>query len=326
MNSADLSYSERNLINFRQALAPLSGVFDDPTINEIMINGPHDVFIRQNGPDRKIDVDLPSKSIETAITLLASMSEKTVGGDSLILSARLPGFRVEACLPPISVKGPSMCIRRHSSRILTLEDYIDSGSMTPDQADLIRTVVEKRKNFLIAGGTFSGKTTLMNCILSLIDKDHRLFVVEQVQELKLSAPNATLFEADPEHGVTARRLVKMGMRYSPDRILLGELRGEEAYDWLDASNTGHPGSAATIHADSAPEALNRLESLILMADTKMPYEAIQRRISQTVHCVMHIEFRNGRRRLSQICMVDGFDPSSRSYNFQTTPNVKGETP
>lgn len=318
MNLPAKSYSQRNLDNFREALAPLASVFADESINEIMINGPHDVFIRQRGPDRKVEVQLPAKAIETAITLLASMSDKTVGSSARILSARLPGFRVEACLPPVSVKGPSMCIRRHASRILTLADYIASGTITEAQATLIREIVDSRANFLIAGGTFSGKTTLMNCILSLISPDHRLFVVEQVQELKLSAPNAVLFECDPEQGVTARRLVKMGMRYSPDRILLGELRGEEAYDWLDASNTGHPGSAATIHADSAPEALNRLESLVLMADSKMPYEAIQQRIAQTVNYVLHIHHADGVRRLSQICRVEGFDRATGKYLFATT--------
>lgn len=324
MNLSAKTYSQRNLENFREALAPLGHVFADESINEIMINGPHDVFIRQRGPDRKVEVQLPAKAIETAITLLASISDKTVGASARILSARLPGFRVEACLPPVSVKGPSMCIRRHASRILTLGDYIASGTITEAQSMLIRGIVDSRANFLIAGGTFSGKTTLMNCILSLINPDHRLFVVEQVQELKLSAPNAVLFECDPEQGVTARRLVKMGMRYSPDRILLGELRGEEAYDWLDASNTGHPGSAATIHADSAPEALNRLESLVLMADSKMPYEAIQQRIAQTVNYVLHIHHADGVRRLSQICRVDGFDRSTGKYLFTTTPNGESQ--
>lgn len=320
MNLPAKSYSQRILENFQEALAPLAPVFADESVNEIMINGPHEVYIKQRGPDRKLEVDLPGRSIETAITLLASLSDKTVGDGSRILSARLPGFRVEACLPPVAVKGPSMCIRRHAGRILTLDEYIASGTISAEQANVIRLIMSGRRNFLIAGGTFSGKTTLMNCILSLIDPNHRLFVVEQVHELRLSAPNCVLFECDPEQGVSARRLVKMGMRYSPDRVLLGELRGEEAYDWLDASNTGHPGSGATIHADSAPEALSRLESLVMMADTKIPYEAIQQRIGQTVHYVLHIEHAHGARRLSQICRVDGFDRESGKYNLATTLN------
>lgn len=320
-----LGYSQRNLISFMDALEPLRRVFEDTSINEIMINGPHDVFIRSCGPDKKIDVKLPGGMIETAITILASMSEKVVDRSTkqLVLSARLPGFRVEAALPPVSVKGPSMCIRRHGTRILTLDDYIKSGAMTEHQAQMIKELVGERKNFLIAGGTFSGKTTLMNCVLSLISPDHRLFVIEQVQELQIASPNHLLMECDPEQGVTARRAVKMGMRYSPDRVILGELRGEEAYDWLDASNTGHPGSGATIHADSAFDALARMESLVMMAETGIPYLAIQQRIASTVHAILFIHQKNGERRLSQICRIQGFDRERGEY--KTTTDLYGES-
>lgn len=311
------SYSQRSLAGFMDALAPLRAVFADPSINEIMINGPDDVFIRQRGPDRKIDVVLPAGKIQLAITLLASMSDKVVDKSQLLLSARLPGLRIEAALPPVSVKGPSMCIRRHATRIMTLEDYLKSDTITQAQAEEITKMVAERRNFLIAGGTYSGKTTLMNCILSLIDPDHRLFIIEQVQELKIASPNHVLMECDPEQGVTARRAVMMGMRYSPDRVILGELRGPEAYDWLDASNTGHPGSGATIHADGAPDALKRLETLVLMANTGMPYEAIQGRIGDTVKTVLFIQQKNGDRRLSQICHVRGFDRARGEYQTET---------
>lgn len=299
---------------------PLRPVFEDTSINEIMINGPHDVFIRQRGPDRRLNIDLGANAIKTAITLLASMADKVVDRNQLMLSARLPGFRVEACLPPVAVKGPSMCIRRHATRIITLEDYLQAGTVTEIQAHVIREVVVGRKNFLIAGGTYSGKTTLMNCVLSLVEPEHRMFVIEQVQELRIAADNHVLVECDPEQGVTARRAVKMGMRYSPDRVILGELRGDEAYDWLDAANTGHPGSGATIHADGAVEALSRLESLVMMANTGMPYEAIQTRIASTVDTVFFIEQKNGERRLSQICQVDGFDRARGKYDITNIHN------
>ncbi len=308
-----VSYSQRNLNAFLDALAPLQAVFADTSINEIMVNGPNDVFIRQRGPDKRLDVELSAAQISTAITILASMSDKVVDRAQLLLSARLPGLRIEAALPPVAVKGPTMCIRRHAQRIVTMDEYINSGVITERQALDIEKLVNERKNFLIAGGTYSGKTTLMNCVLSLIDPHHRLVIIEQVQELKIAAENHVLFECDPEQGVTARRLVMLAMRNSPDRVILGELRGPEAYDWMDASNTGHPGSGATIHADSAPEALKRLESLILMAATGMPYEAIQARIASTVHAVLFIQQHNGNRRLSQICHVDGFDRSTGEY-------------
>lgn len=318
MNLQGKSYSQRSLASFMDALAPLRAVFEDESVNEIMVNGPHDVFIRQRGPDRKIDIDLGANAIRTAITLLASMSDKVVGGQQLTISARLPGFRVEACLPPVAVKGPSMCVRRHATRILSIDDYLASRTISESQARVIEAVVRERRNFLIAGGTYSGKTTLMNCVLALVPPEQRLFVIEQVQELKIAAPNHVLIECDPEQGVTARRAVKMGMRYSPDRVILGELRGEEAYDWLDASNTGHPGSAATIHADGAADALHRLESLVLMADTGMPYEAVQSRIASTVDFIFFIHQHNGERRLSEICRVDGFNRSRGEYQYVTT--------
>lgn len=317
MHPQPKTYSQRNLESFKDALAPLASVFADPTVNEIMINGPSDVFIRQRGPDKRLDVELGSDAIATAITLLATISSKVVGGSVLLLSARLPGFRVEACLPPVAVRGPTMCIRRHATRIIDLDEYVSSGTMTESQAQVIRDVVRERKNFLIAGGTYSGKTTLMNAVLKLIQPEHRLFVIEQVQELKIASPNHVLIECDPEQGVTARRAVMLGMRFSPDRIFLGELRGEEAYDWIDASNTGHPGSGATIHADGAVEALARLESLMLMANTGLPHEIVQDWIARTVGVVFFIKQHNGERRLSEICRVDGFNRQLGQYKVSS---------
>jgi pilus assembly protein CpaF len=321
-----LGFSQRSLASFLDALAPLRPVFDDPSINEIMINGPHDIFIRQSGPDTKLEVPLSDAQIRTAIQLLASMADKVVDKSSLVLSARLPGFRVEAALPPVAVKGPSMCIRRHATKILKLEDYIASGTISKAQAEVIRSTVAQRKNFLIAGGTYSGKTTLMNCILSLIQPEHRLFVIEQVQELKIASPNHVLIECDPEQGVTARRAVMMGMRYSPDRIILGELRGQEAFDWMDASNTGHPGSGATIHADGAADALGRLESLVMMANTGIPFEVVQARIASTVDVIFFIQQKNGVRRMSQICQLTGFNRATGEYTINTTHGESHEPP
>lgn len=326
MSSPAKTYSQRNLESFLDALAPLANVFADPTVNEIMINGPSDVFIRQRGPDQKLDIYLGADAISTAITLLATISNKVVGGSMLLLSARLPGFRVEACLPPVAVRGPTMCIRRHATRIIDLEEYVASGTMTVTQAQVIRDMVRDRKNFLIAGGTYSGKTTLMNAVLKLIEPEHRLFVIEQVQELKIAVPNHVLIECDPEQGVTARRAVMLGMRFSPDRIFLGELRGEEAYDWVDASNTGHPGSGATIHADGAVEALARLESLMLMANTGLPHEIVQDWIARTVDYVLFIRQHNGQRRLSEICRVEGFDRQLKQYITSSPTQDQGTIP
>lgn len=307
------SYSMRCQESLKDALGPLRHLLEDETVNEIMINGPSEVFIRQRGPDRKVDISLTNHQIVTAITLLASFVDKEVNSNQLTLSARLPGFRIECALPPVSVKGASMCIRRHASRILTLEEYIESGTIAPEQAEVIRELAHNRKNFLIAGGTYSGKTTLMNCVLSLIDPNHRLFVIEQISELKIASPNCVLMECDPDFGVSATMAVKTAMRYSPDRIILGELRGPEANDWLEASNTGHPGSAATIHANNANDALKRLGGLVLMAATGMPHEVIQERIASTVDAVLYIEQRYGVRQLSEVCLVRDYDRGTGKF-------------
>lgn len=311
------SYSQRNLAAFQDALKSLRNVFADQSISEIMINGPDDVFISQRGQMIRLDVQLPARDIGVAITILAAMSGKVVDKTFLILSAALPGMRIEAVMPPVALKGPTMCIRRHATRIMSLDDYVGSKVMSNAQAELIRKMVSDRDNFLIAGGTGSGKTTLMNCVLALIDPKQRLYTIEQVQELKISAPNHTPFECDPEQGVTAKRLVESAMRFKPDRVILGELRGGEAFDWLNASNTGHPGSCATIHADSASDALTRLESLLLQADTGMPYEAIRDRIGSTLKTVLFIKETSGERRLEQICLVKGYDRSKGEYRIET---------
>lgn len=312
------SLSARSLAAFMDALAPLKSVFADPGVNEIMVNGPDEVFIRQGAVDSRLDIRLPAVAIHTAIQLLASHVDKTVGKRNLILSARFPGFRVEAVLPPVSLKGPSMCIRRHASRLVSLEEYVDVDTVTPAQAEVIRATVQRRLNFLVAGGTYSGKTTLMNSILALIEPTERVYTIEQVAELQIPMANATPMETDPEQGVSARDLVRTAMRYSPNRIILGELRGAEAYEWLDALNTGHPGSGATIHADGAADALQRLESLVMMADSGIPYAAIQQWIGRALHVVFFIQFRHGQRRLAQICHLNGFDRAKGEYLLTTT--------
>lgn len=306
-SGASNSFSVRSLAAIKDALAPIRHILDDPSINEIMINGPSNVWIRQSGPDRKLDVELSATQLSTAITLLASYVNKESNDSTPILSARFPGFRVEAANKPVALDGPSICIRRHASTVFTVDQYIERGIMTRDQGNMIAELVKTKKNILIAGGTFSGKTTLMNSILALIPPVDRLFVIEQVAELRLVAPNYVRFECDPDFGVTATKSVKTAMRFSPHRVILGELRGEEGNDWLEAANTGHPGSMATLHANSGGDALKRLASLVLMANNGLPHEAIQDRIGSTVDAVLFIKNELGERLLSEICLVNGYD-------------------
>lgn len=306
----------RALDGVMASLGPLREYFEDESINEIQINGPNDVFVRRGGRDYKLEVKLNRQSIEACISAVASINDREVGDRKrrFVLSARLPGLRIEAVLPPVAIKGPSMCIRRHSTRVIGMDEYVSIGSATEAQVRLLRQIISANENFLVAGGTYSGKTTLVNSLIREMDPRQRLFVIEQVHELKIENPNCVLLECDPEEGVNAKRAVMVGMRYSPNRVILGELRGEEALDFLNACNTGHPGSCSTIHADSAREALGRLEDLVLQAE-QLPFEAIQNRIGSSIKWIIHITMDDGKRSIDEIVRVDGFDRESKEYVF-----------
>lgn len=314
--SVSQSFNARTLASIRQSLRTLRDVWDDMSIDEIQINGPNDVFIRRGGRDAKLEVDLSASMIESAINLVAAFNDKVMGERSkhYILSARLPGVRIEAMMPPVSLKGPSMCIRRHASRVVPLHEYVEKGICTPQQAKLLEEIVQSNSNFLVSGGTYSGKTTLVNALLALIPKDQRLFSIEQVAELRIESPNYTSLECDPEQGVTAARALQVGMRFSPHRIIVGELRGGEAVDFLMACNTGHPGSCTTIHADSARDALTRLEDLCMQA-VQMPYSALRARIGQSIAWVIQIQMHTGQRRISEIVQVQGYERVADQYLF-----------
>lgn len=311
-------FKQQVLNQIKDTLHVLRPYFEDEHVNEIMVNAPNEVFISRAGKDFRAQVNLNAGEIGAAITLIATMVAKEVGDKSghRILSGRLPGFRVEAILPPIAVNGPSMCIRRHSSRLFSLEEYVESGVISEKYAALLDGAIAAHENFLIVGGTGSGKTTLMNTALTRIDKKERLFIIETVHELQVQAENQVLLECDDEQGITPRKAVRTAMRYAPKRIIVGELRGPEAYDWLDAANTGHPGSAATIHANSANAALGRLENLLLMADMGVPFEPLRQRVAETVQWMFFIERDGAKRSVSQVSRVHSYNRAKGDYDIE----------
>ncbi|MDP3350477.1 MULTISPECIES: CpaF family protein [unclassified Hydrogenophaga] len=312
------SYSKNVLNQIKDTLDTLRPYFEDPEINEIMVNGPDDVFISKHGKERRVRVALTAGTIRTAITLMASFVAKEVGerSNNRLLSAQLPGFRIEAILPPAAVKGPSMCIRRHAARVFTLDEYVAAGVISEKYAKVMADVVDARETVLIAGGTGSGKTTFMNTFLSMMPAEDRLFVIEGVHELQVTSENHVIIECDEEQGVTPRRAVRTAMRYAPKRVIVGELRGPEAYDWLDAANTGHPGSAATIHANSAAKALPRLENLLLMADMGVPYDSLRVAIAETVNWMFYIQRDGAKRTVSQAVRLHGYDRTKGTYDLE----------
>lgn len=319
---------------FESAVWALSDVMADPDVQEIMVNRPDDVWVERMGVMRRLEgVSLTGKQIVEAVKSLATAN----GGREVtpVLDCRLPGLRIAAALDPVALGGPSLCIRKHARSKRTLNDYLDNGGFAmigetdPEHAanepapsmaavaaggvgvrDLLRWIVRERKTVLVAGSTGSGKTTFLNALLAEVPPDQRVITVEDTAELQVALPNYKGFESAPEKGITIRSLVRLALRFRPDRIIVGEIRGAEAYDLLDALNTGHEGGACTLHADSPLLALARLESLVRMNHdaANVPYQSLREQISQTIDFVVFCNKRGARRGPEQIVEVLGVTP------------------
>lgn len=307
------------------AVAPLQRLIDDESVIEIMVTGLQPVFVeRLGGRPEASDLRLAQDQLDGIVANLANLAGKTVdlhgGQGHLIVSARLPGFRVEAQLPPVAVAGPYLTIRRLNSLAIGLPQYVASGALDAALAGRLAEAVRARRNILVAGGTSTGKTTFLNALVREIDPGDMLLTIETVQELVVPHPGARRFEADEEQGYGVQRLLKSALRSRPDRILIGEVRGGEAFDLMDAANTGHPGSMASLHANSAEEALERFENLVLEGRPAMPLEAVRRRIAGTFELLVHMErvARGGQllRRVGQVLALQGYDRTEERYRLQ----------
>ncbi len=338
---------------FRNALSPLQNYLDDPDTQEVMINSPGDVWVERLGVMSQVQegAGVTAESIRVASKALASINDKDL---IKVLDCRMPGFRIAAVTSPIAIHGPSICIRKHSRTVMSLDDYLaaDSFSMAEPDADLGRHdaggevpdgcpipvseiekggqalreffvwMVESYKNFLVAGSTGSGKTTFINALLGAVPAKDRVVTIEDTAELNVTVPNRVCFEANDVFGVSIRHLVKLALRYRPDRILVGEVRGPESYDLLDALNTGHSGGGASIHANSAKDALLRLENLTRMSpeSANMPLSALRQQIASTIHYVVFCSRRGGKRGPRRVIRLDGIDASG---NYLVTPVFGG---
>jgi pilus assembly protein CpaF len=234
-----------------------------------------------------VPTNITAEAITAAITALASGSNREVGMGRIeghrIISAQLPGYRIEAWLPPVAVMGSCLTIRKLGSSVFTLEQLVERGLLTSEIADYLRAAVLARKNIFLAGGTGSGKTTIANSLLSVVPLDERIIVIETIHELNLRQENIVYLEADAEQGVSVRRLIKSSMRGFPDRIIVGEVRGEEAYDLIYAAKSGHPGTIATLHADDAAAILEKLEDMCVEGQPNLPLISHKKRIASAAH-------------------------------------------
>lgn len=322
LSSPDFTVSPGNLervhsgiLNEILGFGLLQDLLDDPEVSEIMVNGAQNVFIESNGVVSRLSRVFESDDqLIAVINRMVRTTGRRIDQTSPMVDARLPdGSRLNAVLPPLAVDGPSVTIRKFTANHLTVDRLVESGSLSRDAADLIQLAVEHRLNILVSGGTGTGKTTLLNVLSSFIDRTHRVITVEDAVELSLDLPNMIRLETRPANiegvgTVSIRDLVRNALRMRPDRIVVGEVRGAEALDMLQAMNTGHEGSLSTLHANSARDALSRLETMVLLGGVDLPLRAIREQTGSAVDLIIQVaRDGSGARFVSSITEVVGME-------------------
>jgi pilus assembly protein CpaF len=302
-------------------LKPIEHLILDNSISEVMVNGPGHIFIERAGFIEHVQgVSLGEKSLMVAVKNIARRLGDDISESKPILDSRLPdGSRVAAVIPPCSVNGVTLTIRKFNSRHFGIEDLIQAGTLERWLANQLEGYVLARKNLLITGSTGSGKTSLLNVLGKFIPPDERILLIEDTSEIHMCQDNLVRFEArQPQNGlpaITIRDLLKASLRHRPDRIILGEIRGGEAFDLLQLLNTGHSGSLSTVHATSAKQGLARFTSCVLQSGVDLPYRAIKTNVGDSVNVVVHLERRPGRRFVSEVVEIHGYDPDRDEYNY-----------
>jgi pilus assembly protein CpaF len=302
-------------------LRPIEALILNPDISEIMVNGSERIFIERAGFVEPVPgLTLTEKSLMIAVKNIARRLGADVSEANPILDSRLPdGSRVAAVIPPCSVNGVTLTIRKFNARHFTMEDLIEIGTLPRSLADYLKQAVLSRKNILISGGTGTGKTTLLNILAGFIPNDERLVVIEDTAEIQLHKDNLVRLEARREQdgvpAVTIRELLRATLRHRPDRIILGEIRGGEAFDLLQLLNTGHSGTLSTVHATTAAQGLSRFTSCVLQSGIELPYKAIKTNIADSLHLIIQLERRPGQRFVSEVLEIQGYDPEGDRYEF-----------
>lgn len=294
-------------------LGPIEPFLSDPTITEVMVNADDAIFIERGGRLELTDARFTTpQHVRQVIEKIVAAVGRRIDESSPVVDARLPdGSRVNAVIPPLAVDGPMLTIRKFAKTALTVDDLISSGALTEAAAEFLTICVQGSRNILISGGTGSGKTTLLNVVSSFIPEDERIVTIEDSVELRLDQRHVIRLESRPPNlegkgQVSIRDLVRNSLRMRPDRIVVGEVRGGEALDMLQAMNTGHEGSLSTLHANTPRDALARLETMVLMAGLDLPARSIREQIASAVHLVVHLSrMGDGTRRVTEIAEVNG---------------------
>ncbi len=290
---------------------PLEALLKDPTISDILINGPHNIFVERRGKLEKTEIKFRDNDhLLQIIDRIVSKVGRRVDETSPMVDARLPdGSRVNAIIPPLALDGPTVSIRRFGSNPLKLEDLLNYKAFTPEMAMLMEACIKARLNVLISGGTGCGKTTLLNTLSSFIPNDERVITIEDAAELQLQQEHVVRLETRPPNiegkgAIMTRDLVRNALRMRPERIIIGECRGAESLDMLQAMNTGHAGSMTTLHANNPREGLSRLETMIMMGGFEMPIKAMRQQIASAIDIIIQANrLQGGPRKVTSITEV-----------------------
>lgn len=333
----DLSNIERNHIfnlieNEINGYGPITELLEDKSITEIMVNSPNEIYIEVDGHlirDDSVSFINDDHIIRTIQRIIQPLG-RTIDSSSPMVDSRLPdGSRINAIIPPLSVKGPVLTIRKFKENMDNIENLIGNGTMTPYMARFLEACVDAKLNIIVCGGTGSGKTTLLNVLSNFIKDDERIITIEDAVELSLKQSHVISLETrnvnyERDGEVTIRDLVRNSLRMRPDRIIVGEVRGEEAFDMLQAMNTGHDGSLTTLHANSPMDAINRLETMILMSGIEIPLKAVRGYIENAIDIVVNIErLSDGKRKVVNISEVYGLDGDNIVLKDVFSFNQKG---
>ena len=298
-------------------LQPIVPLLRDSSLTEIMVNGPDAIYVERDGKvlltDRRFDDE---NHLLGAISALVATTGRRIDFREPVLEARLPdGSRLTVVLPPVAVDGPMLTIRKFATSPYGIDDLIRFGSLSLEAAAFLRASVLARANLLISGGSSSGKTTLLNALATCIPEDERIVTIEEAAELRLPQGHVCRLECIQagEKTMTLRQLVRHAVRMRPDRLIVGEVRGGEALDMLQAMNTGHDGALSTIHANSPRDALSRMETLMLMAGLDLPVRAIRQQLRGAINLLVHVgRLADGRRKVLSIAELTGFDDQTIS--------------
>jgi pilus assembly protein CpaF len=305
----------REVTNDLLGYGPIQPLLDDPDVSEVMVNGPKSVYVEKKGELIKTPVTFEdNKEVVRVIERIILPLGRRIDADSPTVDARLPdGSRVNAVIPPVAIDGASITIRKFRKDKLSIQQLVEFGSMTQSMADFLRACVMSRLNIVVSGGTGSGKTTLLNVLSSMIPEDERIVTIEDAAELQLQQDHVVRLETRPANlegkgMMTIRDLVRNSLRMRPDRIVVGECRGGETFDMLQAMNTGHDGSLTTLHANTPRDALSRLETMVMMAGLDLPIKVIRQQVSSAVDLIIQqTRLKGGDRKVTAVTEVAGME-------------------